>query len=1160
MSRMSSILKKTVSPVSWGAIRIRPSWWLAAMVLWIVVLLTIWWTGPYLVIQGAFPFAGLWPRMIFTLFWLWLLCVAILGRFWYRIRRQRKPGARPQAIEKQQRFLNAWLLALNQQSASHNNRPWFLMLGLPRSGKSSLLQRACPASKLNARLNHELATLHKGQKVDCWLGDEAVVVDPDGDLLFQPQMSGEDDASPDARLWHHLLGWLTNRCSRQPLNGLVLMLDVAWLSTAGATRRRHCAQLLRERLQDIASTTHTRLPVYVVLTHVDNLDGFSAFSQQLDPAARQSLLGVRFSTEALQDRGYPDDIAAFIDLWLNDLTGFLRATSLAHTGNDSAVSAFLFIRQLAGLKPFIQTLLEEIVPDDSAALFPLQGLWLSSVYQQGVTSDAFADAVSRRYSLPVPLHAATRGDSTTFFVRDFFTRIVFPGSNLTGENRQYQRTRRRRMAMLSGVTLLAVVLSLMTLHHFYRLNATAGHQVLTRVQRFSATDERGTPQTSPVSQLPRLNLIREAALSYGDYRSRNPLFADMGLYQGARIGPCVETSYLALLQQQFLPAVLAGLVQDLQQAPAASEEKMSVLRVMRMMEDASGRSIPLVEQYMAWRWQKAFPEQGPVQQQLMQHLDYALRHTDWHQARSQKVPAAVSAWKPFAQPVADAQQELSRQPLYQRMYQGLMVRATATLPADLRVQDETGQSFDSVFVLRDAHAGTVPRLFTWSGYRDFFRGQNSTLFDLTALDAWVLGQHEQVQLSEADRSEIQRQVSDRYISDYTGHWQKLLSALDIQPFDSPEQALSVLNTITGDEQPFRHIVSLLSDNTAVRPLTGKGEAQQRDTLSRIARPFTQLDDTLKGHGDSAPLIQGVNQQLIALAQWLEQINSAGDPGAAAFKALQLRQSDPYKDPAFSLQQYARGLPSPLDRWVSQIATQVADVTTSLAMSSLNQAWSEQVLTPFNDTLADRYPFNPTSSQDASLSEVTRFLAPGGTLDGFYQTQLKPLLDSGVLKQETGNASLQELIRQLAQAQLIRDALFNAQGQPEVHLTLEPVELTANKRRGVLNLDGQRVEYSHGLRQKVPLVWPNALRDGAESKLTLIPDDATRSPRSLGFTGPWAMFRLLDAASRTQVSRGSFDVRFGVDDGAMTWRVWSDADHSPFATGLFSQFRLPETLY
>ncbi|WP_373226487.1 type VI secretion system membrane subunit TssM [Enterobacter cloacae complex sp. ESBL7] len=1158
---MLPILKKTVPLVSGAFRRLRPSWWLAATVLWSLVLLAAWWAGPHLVSQGTHPLAGLWPRTVFTLFWLWLLCVVALGRFWSRVQRQRKPASQQNVVERQQRFLNAWLAAQSRQSASRDNKPWFLMLGLPRSGKSSLLQRACPPNKLNVRLDRELAALHKDQKVDCWLGDEAVVVDPDGDLVFQPAVTGEEGANPDARRWQQLLSWLTARCRRQPLNGLILTLDVAWLSTAGVTRRRHCAQLLRERLRDIASAMHTRLPVYVVLTHVDNLEGFSAFSQQLDREARQSLLGLRFTPENQQAGGCPDALSAFMDLWLNDLTAFLRDTLQAHTGHDSAVSAFRFIRQLAGLTPFIQTMLEDIMPEDGAASFPLQGVWLSSVYQMGVPSDAFADAVSRRYSLPAPLHSAARGDSTTFFVRDLFTRIIFPGASLAGQNRQYQRARRRRMVLLSGVTLLVTVLSALSLHHFYQVNASAGHRVLTRVQTFSATRAPTTAQTSIVSLLPRLNLIREATLSYGDYRSKQSAFADMGLYQGNQTGPFVENAWLKQLQSYFLPAVMAELVQDLQQAPPASEAKMSVLRVMRMIDDASGRSIPLVEQYMAQRWQKAFPEQGAVQEQLMQHLDYALRHTDWHRAREQKDPTAMAVWTPFAQPVADAQRELSRLPLYQRVYQGLLLRAASTLPPDLQVQDETGQSFDSVFALRDAQSGTVPRLFTWSGYRDFFINQNKTLFDLTGLDAWVLGQREQVHLSDADRREIQRQVNDRYISDYTGHWQKLLSSLDIQPFDTPEQALSMLNTITGDEQPFRHVVSLLADNTAVRPLDGKGETPQRDTNRRIARPFTQLDETLKGHGDSASRIQDLNQKLTALAQWLEQINGAGDPGAAAFKALQLRQSNPYNDPAYTLQQYARGLPAPLDRWVSQIATQAADVTTSLAMSSLNQSWDEQVLTPFNTALADRYPFNPASDQDASLSEVTRFFAPGGTLDSFYQAQLKPLLDSGILKQAADNGNLQALMRQMAQAQLIRDALFNARGQPEVSFVVEPVELTANKRRSVLNLDGQLVEYSHGMRQKVPLLWPNAaLRDGAESRATLIPDDAARSPRSLGFTGPWAMFRLLEAGSRTQARLGSFDVSFSVDDGTMTWRVYSDADHSPFATGLFSRFQLPETLY
>ncbi|PWI79133.1 type VI secretion system membrane subunit TssM, partial [Enterobacter sp. CGMCC 5087] len=274
-------------------------------------------------------------------------------------------------------------------------------------------------------------------------------------------------------------------------------------------------------------------------------------------------------------------------------------------------------------------------------------------------------------------YPAARGESSVWFVRQLFMDVVFPQAHLAGESRLHQLYRRRRMSIGTGLMVLTASLFSLGWYHYYQTNRDAGRQVLRSARQFIHARETVGQQAFGTALLPRLNLIREAALSYGDYRSKNLLFADMGLYQGGRIGPYVETSYLALLQQQFLPAVLAGLSQDLLQAPAASEEKMSVLRVMRMTEDASGRSIPLVEQYMAWRWQKAFPEQGQVQQQLMQHLDYALRHTDWHKARVQQDPDAIAAWKPFAQPVADAQQELSRLPLYQRVYQGLMVRATA---------------------------------------------------------------------------------------------------------------------------------------------------------------------------------------------------------------------------------------------------------------------------------------------------------------------------------------------------------------------------------------------------------------------------------------------------------------------------------------------------
>ena len=44
------------------------------------------------------------------------------------------------------------------------------------------------------------------------------------------------------------------------------------------------------------------------------------------------------------------------------------------------------------------------------------------------------------------------------------------------------------------------------------------------------------------------------------------------------------------------------------------------------------------------------------------------------------------------------------------------------------------------------------------------------------------------------------------------------------------------------------------------------------------------------------------------------------------------------------------------------------------------------------------------------------------------------------------------------------------------------------------------------------------------------------------------------------SEDTFTGRFNGDGGAMVYRVHTDTEDNPFSGGLFSQFRLPDTLY
>ena len=63
---------------------------------------------------------------------------------------------------------------------------------------------------------------------------------------------------------------------------------------------------------------------------------------------------------------------------------------------------------------------------------------------------------------------------------------------------------------------------------------------------------------------------------------------------------------------------------------------------------------------------------------------------------------------------------------------------------------------------------------------------------------------------------------------------------------------------------------------------------------------------------------------------------------------------------------------------------------------------------------------------------------------------------------------EDIIRQLDTAQKVRDIFFSKQNGTGTQFAVETVSLSGNKRRSVLNLDGQLVTTAKGV--ITPLIW------------------------------------------------------------------------------------------
>ncbi|ASG01282.1 type VI secretion system membrane subunit TssM [Vibrio anguillarum] len=1153
----------------------------------ILLNVAIWWAGPWLEIAGNKPLESITARAVASsLFTLGALAVWGVWQWrklqGFKAEQKREDQLRQDPIkayeERQEVELNQVMVSMKENLNKRNYLyalPWYLVLGLENAGKTSLINRSGQNFVFSSVMRASGQKSENPYSFDWWIGDESVLIDPDGELLTQGNHSNDNDGAMERRLWLHFVNWLERTRSRRPLNGIVLALDVSHLATATATERKAYANLLRARLRELMETLSTRLPVYIALTKLDLLHGFEPFFKHYSRSQREDVLGFTFSLDSIDD----------LDNWLNefskDYSQFVERINdvLPHAVSvpmdlEERNAIYSFTRQISGLKEILLQFFNDALASDQFSTSALvRGAYFTSVYQQGVPTNAFDDAASRRYGLDHAINKAQQAkNSTVYFTQKLFNNIIYPEAGLASDNFRVAKQKRRLIGLSVVACSIATVLLVGTWHRYYLSNVKHSDAVLAKVNEYKNEFPSNLYLASQQDVLVPLNKIREATLEFGFFRDKPQYISDFGLYQGHTIGPMVEATYLNLLENRFLPLLMADVVVQLNQAKT-DEEKLAVLRVYRMMVDKSGRYKDYVLDYFSKYWQQEFAGQRVIQEELLGHLDYAMLHTDLAGDRARGDRNAESVMKPYDQVVAKVQSDLGSMPNDQRVYRNLKLNAQTVLGPSINLRNLIGPVFDVVFEERVVNSSSlyIPQMLTKKGFEDYFMPQSESVSELALIDSWVLGQSKSAQFSEADKHDLRNKIRSLYVADYTNTWRAALNEISVKYFSDINDAVSVLENFTGNIEPMQRLLRTLESNTQMYASVPKDEAAQKELLknpkykvaSQIDAPFAELNAMLKPVGDKPAYINEVLVAVEELQNYLKSIQEAPDVGMAALDATKARVKLVNADPIYTVKRIASGLPKPLDTMVSKLADESWYVVKQEAIKHLEVRWHDDVYKTFEEKLAGRYPFNESSNKDSSLSDFEAFFAPNGTLDNFYNNQLRMFVEENIAVNDDDNAQSiirKDVLEQLKQAKKIQQAFFNRKGVLDVSFSVEPLRLSNNKRRSVLNVDGQYLAYSHGPRDSVELIWPNTLRDSAISKVTLVPTKNNMSPRSINIQGPWAFFRLLEQGDVVGASSTSVDFKFAVDGGEMIYRLNSEADINPFTERLFKSFKLSKTLY
>ena len=1171
----------------------------------ILSMAAVWWLGPKWEWDGNHPLLPLMPRLLITV--IIFLIAAVVFAFYSQRQLRNSEMARlsdeekdpvTSYIEAQEGRLSDILVLLKQNLAGNDyiyKLPWFLIVGGETAGKTSLINRTdqnfsfTTTNKVSAdkgagiRRRRDAVTLP--YDIDWWMSNDAILIDPDGGLLVQ-QDNDADKAVIAHRLWQNFTGWLVRVRVRRPLNGIILVVDLARLVSQKPSDRKAYAGILRARLRELMETLGTRLPVYIVLSKFDLINGFDAFFRGIKKSQRDEIFGITFKfNPSAENNQWLDEL----DEWYNQLLKMMNDQAFdmmaSTTVQEDRENLFTFVRQLVGIKETLQEFLADMLESDRYSTpAQVRGLYFSSVFQQGIPVNPFIDTSSRHYKLSLPVSSALPSiQSATYFVRHLFSQIIYPESGLATDNDKVVKKKRATLRLNAAVAGLFTIIVLVGFQSSYNRNSTAVENALAAANRYQ--DEVVVEHIDETGRnlLPPLNHIRQASQAFSDYPERLRWVADMGLYQGWVIGPQTEKIYQEFLSRHFLPAIAYGVVEKINTTTYASDEKLMGLRVYRMIENKDNRRNKIVIDWMEKFWKSRFAENIDVQQQLMSHLTYAMDHVDTDLSE-------------FRRWVRDTQTELLTIPLPDRVYRTIKQNAAAEFSSPLDIRTAIGPAFDVIYKhekeryivheqpfkptaygsdsslttrLNDNSAYLIDPILTKQGFKQYFIAQNENIADIAMIDTWVLGMREALDYSKKDKQELRQNIRERYIADYIDTWNRALRKLEVVDFENIAHAVKVLDTLTGATTPLQRLLKSIKKNSTIYALAPEKNDEVNQVLltdpnrmaaKEIQKSFVRLNELLEADADKPPYIDEVLKSISALHHYMQEIQKAANPGKMALTVAHDRFSLRGSDPLSILHRVANGLPEPLNHQLNKIANESWRVILVQALQELERKWDKEVYVFYKQRLKNRYPLR-TKGKDASLDDFTRFFAPDGILDTFHKNYLSIFMESdmGVLYSENRKAHLirKDLARQIKRATRIRDAYFNTEGALHVPFTVEPLALSGSQRRSVLNIDGQIINYDHGPAYPVDLLWPNTLLNRAESKLVMV---STRGKSAEARArGVWSLYRLLQRGSIKPAANNSGILSFSLNNGTMRYRLRGSGSNNPLTGNPLANFWLPRYL-
>ncbi|WP_080798585.1 type VI secretion protein IcmF/TssM N-terminal domain-containing protein [Desulfamplus magnetovallimortis] len=334
----------------------------------------------------------------------------------------------PQGPEEdsQKEMLAKWKYSIAKLQHSHLRRkgnplyvlPWFLVMGETGSGKTSALKNTNLSSPLT---DVSEDAIHSGTKdCDWWFFDHSVVLDTAGRYTLPV------DESVDRQDFEAFLVLLAKYRKKEPLNGVVVTISVDSLLNDDDLYLSEKAKNIRKRINQIMRVMGVKFPVYLLVTKMDLVNGFTDFCEHIPVQRESQVMGYLNEKDNV-------DALEILDSCMASVFNQLKKLRTIFVQNRLNSSAILFPTEFIRLKQGLTSCVKALFGEDTYQATPFfRGIYFSSAHRTKITLE-----YNRVDSSPLPNNSSAAsnilikgqntssanegtGNRQSFFLRNFF--------------------------------------------------------------------------------------------------------------------------------------------------------------------------------------------------------------------------------------------------------------------------------------------------------------------------------------------------------------------------------------------------------------------------------------------------------------------------------------------------------------------------------------------------------------------------------------------------------------------------------------------------------------------------------------------------------------------------------------------------------------------